>query len=122
MTHRQRSWLVIAFFSLISIFSFAQFRSSQQEKGPKFPGWVSDKGYWVIESNINTPRNHVVCFFNNNNELLYKETLTGVKLNPDKRKIKMKLKIVLESSVLAWKNKKEGLLPSEDLALVKSIL
>ena len=121
MTHRTRSWLVVALLSLISIVSFAQFRPSQQERRPKFPGWVSDKGYWVVESNINSPLNHIIRFYNNDNELLYKETLMGVKLNPEKRKVKMKLKKVLESSMLAWEKKKNSLIPDEELALVRSV-
>ena len=122
MTYRTRSWIVVTVLSLISMGSFAQLTSSQQEHRPKFPRWVSDKGYWVVESNINSPLNHIVRFYNNDNELLYKETLAGVKLNPDKRKVKMKLKKVLESSVLAREMKKDGSIPGEELALVKSVL
>lgn len=103
-------------FILISIAATAQNPSS------KIPRWVSDKGYWVAESNIHSPMNHIIWFYNNDNELLYKETLTGVKMNAGKRKVKMKLKKVLESSVLAWEKKKDGLIPAEELALVKSIL
>jgi len=100
---------------------FAQRTPFQQERRPKFPDWVSEKGYWVIESNINSPLNQIVTFYNNDNELLYKETMTGVKLNPEKRSVKMKLKKVLESSVLAWEKKKnDGLIP-EELALVRSV-
>jgi hypothetical protein len=50
---------------------------------------------------------------------VYKETLTEVKLNPEKRKVKMKLKKVLEESVEAWQRSRE---PSEELAYVKTIL
>ncbi len=121
MTHRTRSWLVISLLSLISIVSFAQFRPSQQERRAKFPAWVSDKGYWVVESNINSPLDHIIRFYNNDNELLYKETLTGIKLNPEKRKVKMKLKKILESTVLAWDKKKDGLIPGEEMAFVRSV-
>ncbi len=86
--------------ALISFSSFAQ------EKQPAAPKWVSDKGYWVIESNIKYPLNHVVRFYNNDNVLLYKETVSGVKLNPEKRTVKMKLKKVLETTVIAWEQKK----------------
>ncbi len=121
MTHRTRSWLVISLLSLISIVSFAQFRPSQQERRAKFPAWVSDKGYWVVESNINSPLDHIIRFYNNDNELLYKETLTGIKLNPEKRKVKMKLKKILESTVLAWDKKKDGLILGEEMAFVRSV-
>jgi hypothetical protein len=121
MTHRTKSWLLASIISLISMAPFAQRTPFQQERRPKFPDWVSEKGYWVIESNINSPLNQIVTFYNNDNELLYKETMTGVKLNPEKRSVKMKLKKVLESSVLAWEKKKnDGLIP-EELALVRSV-
>jgi len=120
MIQRTRSWLVFTIFSLISAGAFAQHTPFQQERRPKLPGWVSDKGYWVVESNINSPLNHIIRFYNNDNELLYKETMIGVKMNPEKRKVKMKLKKVLESAVLVWEKKKDGLIPSEEMALVKS--
>ncbi|MGZ8516231.1 MAG: hypothetical protein ACXWWD_02725 [Chitinophagaceae bacterium] len=121
MTHRTKSWLLASVVSLISMLTFGQRVPSQQERHPKFPGWVSDKGYWVVESNINSPLDHIITFYNNDNELLYKETVTGVKLNPEKRKVKMKLKRVLESVVLAWEKKKDGQIPGEEMALVKAV-
>lgn len=121
MTHRTKSWLLASIISLISMLTFGQRVPSQQERRPKFPDWVSDKGYWVVESNLNSPLDHIITFYNNDNELLYKETLTGVKLNPEKRKVKMKLKKALESAVLAWENKKDGQISGEEAALVKSV-
>ena len=120
MTSKTISWLFLALFSLVSIGSFAQL-PFQQERRPKFPGWVSEKGYWVIESNVHSPLTHVVSFYTNDNQLIYKETLTGVKLNPEKRKVKLKLKKVLESAVLARENKKDGTIPGQEMALVKSM-
>lgn len=105
--------IAVIFLSLISCYSFAQNEPSSS------PRWVSEKGYWVAESNIHSPLDHVIRFYNNDNVLVYKETLSGVKLNLNKRKVKMKLKKVLDSSVLAWEKKKEG---SEENALVKTIL
>lgn len=119
MTHKRRSWIVIAILSLVSMGSFAQLTVSKDEEKPKFPRWVSDKGYWVVESNINSPKDHIIRFYNTENILVYKETLAGVKLNPEKTKVKMKLKKILESSVVAWEKKKQS---SEELALLKSVL
>lgn len=98
-------------FTLISIISFSQNQSS--------PRWLSDKGYWVIEGNINQPLDHIIRFYTNDNVMIYKETVTGMKLNPQKRKVRMKLKKVLETSLVAWE-KKQG--PSEEMAYVKAIL
>ncbi|HWC53171.1 MAG TPA: hypothetical protein VG676_06280 [Chitinophagaceae bacterium] len=60
--------------------------------------WVSDKGYWVVESTIQDPLSHIVRFYNNDNELILTEYLKGVKLNIDKRKTKMRLKEALETA------------------------
>ena len=119
MTYKTIGWLLLILLSLTSIGSFAQL-SFQQERRPKLPGWVSEKGYWVVESNIHSPLNHVVSFYTNDNQLIYNETLTGIKLNPEKRKVKLKLKKILESAVLAQENKKEGARSVQEMALVSS--
>lgn len=66
----------------------------------------SDKGYWVIENNIKTPRQSVVYFYTPENQLVYKETVIGRKLNVSRRRICKRLNAVLEQSILAWKNNK----------------
>ena len=119
MTHRRISWLFIFLLSLVSMGALGQMAESWEGGRPKFPRWVSDKGYWVIESNTNSPLNHIIRFYNTDNVLVYKETLTAIKLNPEKKRIKMRLKKILEASVLTWEKKKQV---SEELALVKSVL
>ena len=69
------------------------------------PKWVSDRGYWTIESNIKTPENSVIYFYTNDNVLVYREKITGVKIDLKKRKVLMNLKRVLEQSVTAWETK-----------------
>jgi hypothetical protein len=103
-------WIVL---TLATVTAFAQNGST------KVPAWVSDKGYWVVESNINTPLEHLIRFYTNDDVLIYKETVSGIKLNPDKRKVKMKLKKILESSVVAWQQRK---IPEENKNYVTSIL
>jgi hypothetical protein len=86
--------MIAIILNCVSFYSF-----SQNSRGT--PRWVSEKGYWVVESNIHSPKKHIIRFYNNENSLVYTETLTNVKLNPYKRKTKMKLKKILESSVVA---------------------
>jgi hypothetical protein len=106
--------------ALISIGSLAQLQRKVQ---PSVPKWVSGKGYWIIESNIHTPLDHIVSFYNNDHVLLYKEALKGVKLNIEKRKVKMKLKKLLEAAVIAWERKKKPEpLSAEEFGLVKAVL
>ena len=113
MKQKIKTLLAATALSLISLCSFSQ--TAQHA----IPRWVSDKGHWVVESNIHSPLDHIIWFYNNDNVLVYKETLTGVKLNPEKRKVKMKLKKVLEASVLAWEKKR---VPEENKEYVAAIL
>ena len=120
MRQKIKSLLSLIILALISVGSLGQ---SQRKSHPSIPRWVSDKGYWIIESNIHTPLDHIVSFYNNDHVLLYNEALKGVKLNPDKRKVKMKLKKALEAAVIVWERKsKPGPLSSKELGLVKAVL
>jgi hypothetical protein len=89
----------------------SSFTALAQAKSPTIPKWVSGKGYWVAESNIHHPLQHIIWFYDNDGLLMYKETLTGTRLNVKRTKVKMKLKKVLEEIVLAWEKKK---IPEED--------
>lgn len=73
-----------------------------QNKSQTLPEWVSEKGWWVVESNIHSPKQHLVYFYNNDGVLVYKEKLEGIRLKPGKRTTQMRLKKVLETSVQAW--------------------
>ncbi len=97
-------------FLLCSSIAFAQTK-------PSIAPWASDKGYWVVES-PNT-LTHTVRFFNNNDVLVYTEQLQGVKLNVERRKVKMQLRKALETSVLAWEQSKQ---PAANRDYVASVL
>lgn len=106
---------MLAVCTLTSIIMFAQ------ENGPvraSIPKWISDKGYWVIETNIKTPDKSVVHFYNNNNIEVYSEKVQGIILNPKKRKTLMGLKKVLDQSLLAWQ---QSHLSKDSAQLVKNI-
>jgi hypothetical protein len=77
----------------------AQSQSSRRLKHPK---WVSDKGFWQIESNIHTPHKNIIYFYNNENVMVYKENVDGVILDLNKKRVKIRLRKALESAVLAW--------------------
>jgi len=68
----------------------------------KVPRWISDKGFWQIESNLYTPQNSIVYFYNNENILVYKEYLGGVELDLNERKVKMRLKRALHIAIKSW--------------------
>ncbi len=95
--------------------------SFSQPSPGKVPKWVSERGYWIVESNINNKLNHVIWFYNNDDVLIYKELVTGAKLNPSKRKVRLKLKNVLERVVLAY-DRKEGISFPVENGLVSTLL
>lgn len=90
-----------------------------QNKPRPVPEFASSKGWWMIESNIHSPKQHIVYFYNNDGVMVYKEKLEDVRLNPEKRKIKMQLKQVLETTVLAWEKEHKVM---DDGALVENSL
>ncbi len=102
MKQQIKTWAAAVAISFFTISAFAQ-----EKELPATAPWVSDKGYWVLESNIHSPLNHIVRFYSNEDVLVYSEKINGIKLNPAKRKVKMKLKEVLEASVLAWVKSKQ---------------
>jgi hypothetical protein len=90
-----------------------------QDKLRNAPEWVSEKGWWVVESNIHAPKQHIVYFYNNDGVLVYKEKIDGLRINPSKKITKMQLKQVLETTVLAWEKQHQL---KENEALVVSEL
>ena len=83
------------------------------------PDWVSDKGWWVIESNIHTPKQHIFYFYNNDGVLVYKEKIEGMRIKASKRTTRLQLKQVLETSVLTWE--KQHQLKENEALVVNSL-
>src|SRR5688500_206960 len=94
---------------------------AQDEKSNKtaVPRCVPEAGHWVAENNPHKPKQYTIYFYTNNHELVYKEKIEGVKLNLDSRRVKMRLKKVLETSLLAWREQRQ---PKENEGLVISLL
>ena len=99
----------------ISFSSFSQDNDTQDnyiDKSTKTPAWVSDNGYWMMENNIHQPLQYTVRFYNNQNVLVGKQEITGKKMNLKRKKVKMELKAMLESTLVAWNNQQ----PAADTA------
>lgn len=100
MKKRANQFIAIISMLMIHVAAFAQ--DDQPTGGPVTPRWVSEKGYWVVESNIHVPKQYTIHFYNNEHVMVYKEKVEGVVLKLQKRKVKMNLRRVLETAVLAW--------------------
>ena len=85
---------------LISFTAFSQ--NNTRATADETPAWVSDKGYWVVETNIHTPKQYIVRFYNNEHRLVGTKNINGMRLNMKKAKTKMFLKSMLESSLQDW--------------------
>lgn len=105
------------YFNLLTVIAcllLGQANASAQEEAeshfksaPTPPCWASEKGYWVVASNIHVPKQYIISFYNNDQIMVYKEEVKGVKLKLDRRKTKMHLKQVLEAAVLAWNQQQQ---------------
>ena len=93
----------------------AQFRAPKD----RTPKWVSDKGYWQIETNIKTPRNNIIYFYTNENVLIYKERLDNVILRLEKYSVKMRLRKALDAALTAWNKSRKY---QDDQQLVSMML
>ena len=91
------------FACVIALLSFSTAITAQA----KIPKWLPENGNWMVETNINKPLHSVIYFYTNEGEVIYKETLDGLRLRLEKRKVKMRLKKVLESALTAWKQNKK---------------
>ena len=91
---------------LVIMFTSANAQGGSSETASSKPAWLPENGYWVVESNLKTPKHSIVYFYTDDDTLIYKEELNGVKLNPKKDQTKMKLKKLLESALWAWNAKK----------------
>jgi hypothetical protein len=63
---------------------------------------LGDSGFWVVESNHKTPFKSTVYFYNNDQVLIYKEQINGIKLKINRKKTIRKLNKALEQSLAAW--------------------
>ncbi len=97
--------LVLACLLLAGTAAFAQ--EEEVTPAPVAPRWVSEKGYWVVESNIHVPKQYTVRFYNNDQVMVYKEQVQGIVLKLERRRVKMNLRKVLEAAVLAWEKQRQ---------------
>ena len=58
--------------------------------------------YWVVESNVKTPRHSVVHFYNSDNVVMYKETIDGKRVNINRPKTRRRLNDALKQVAQVW--------------------
>ena len=75
---------------LILIMFLSSLAGKAQEGMPK-------EGFWVIESNVKTPRKNFIRFYNHLNELIYEEEVLNKKININRAKVRKALTKVLQT-------------------------
>ncbi len=95
------------------IFMLLSFAAYSQQPDPSVPAWVSDKGYWVVEGNIYHPLQHTIRFYNNHHIMIASRQVTSKRLNVKRKKVKMQLKSMLESSLQEWAARQAGTGPAD---------
>ena len=102
----------------LSAAAFAQDDAPENIK-PAIPKWVSKTGYWVAEGNLHTPLHHIVYFYNNDNVLVYKETMDNIALKLNKRRTKMRLKKLTDQIVATYAQQQKA---AENEMLVLNVM
>lgn len=91
-------------FLMCSIFLGYSLKAQNKSEVPK---WMCEKGYWVIQSNLKTPKSCVIYFYTRQHDLVYKELVSGKKINSEKTSTRKHLEEVLNQSITTWQ--KEGI-------------
>ena len=88
------------------IFFFLIFRASAQDEttSRQPPSWVSNAGYWVVESNRQQPKDAIVYYYTNAHVLVYKEEIKNKKLKLTKPATLLRLKQSLEVALASYAN------------------
>ena len=105
MEKNVRTLIMLVLLLATSVVAIAQENQTAVKAGPK---WVSDKGYWIIESNIKSPKTSIVYFYNNENTVVYSEKVEGVRINIKRKQTCMRLKKALDKSLIAWEKRQPG--------------
>lgn len=77
----------------------AQAQNKRVDELTHNPAKNAANGYWVVESNIHTPRSSIVHFYDNNGTEVNTEKVEGIVLNCRKKKIRTTLDAVLKNSL-----------------------
>ena len=63
---------------------------------------LSSRGFWVLESSVQTPTEATISFYRNDKQLVYKEHFHGVFVDVRKRSVRRHLENVLDRSISSY--------------------
>ena len=108
---------IVLVVSMLTITGLAFAPKTNNNSGANNPSWVSDKGFWVIETNVKTPKSSIVHFYKNDRQLIYSEKVEGRKLKVKRKRTLVQLKNALVKAIYAWE--KHGEVKDQALLAVK---
>jgi len=88
--------IITAVFLCSFIFCTAQ--SFAQKK----QNYIPEKGHWQLVSNIHNKKTVTVQFYEEGGTLIYEETLTNTRMNPDRKKVRRRLYLALQDAYQQW--------------------
>ncbi|HEX7366347.1 MAG TPA: hypothetical protein VF273_04580 [Pelobium sp.] len=91
------------------LFGFSFHISAQSKETPS--------AYWVVESNLKTPKTSLVRFYNQKNEIIYQEIIANKRVNIERKKTKKALNKIL----LLVTEDKDRYSASENLLLAREL-
>ena len=94
--------LILPFFVLACLYTL-----QVKAQSSKVPAWMCEKGFWVIQSNVHTPKIAIIYFYTNQRELVYKEEVKGKRINSERIRTRKHLEAVLNGAIIAWQ--KDGI-------------
>lgn len=80
--------------------------------------YTSEKGFWVIVSDIHNKKNNTIQFYDNNSNLIYEEKITGISINIKRKKNLRILKDGLEKAIAYWAQNHEVIKNGEIVAVL----
>jgi hypothetical protein len=84
--------------TILTLFLFLSHSVFAQEK----QNYIPEKGYWQLVSNLKDKKTVTVRFYNDQNEMIYEETLSNTKMNPDRKKVRRQLYYALQDAYGQW--------------------
>jgi len=68
----------------------------------KKQNFVPEKGHWQLVSNKKDKKTITVLFYNDQNQLIYQETLNNTRMNPNRVKVRRQLYYALQDACNQW--------------------
>jgi len=95
----KKNFLPLAYLCISMLFCSGIFG---QQNDHSMPAWVSNHGYWVLETSGTPQHQQTIRFYNNAHALVATRQHYGRRLNIQRKNVKLRLKGLLEQALEQW--------------------